>query len=113
EAGTALMQRLITIRERFYSNLIGLHVEAGDWLTDERLRSLTGAVSANSAGTGEARARAAALLGGQVRLPASTPASIDAFTLIGWVCVGMIALIAFLKPMEIFFDSSSPAPPGG
>jgi len=74
---------------------------------------LTGAVSANSAGMDEAQERAAALLGGQVRLQAYTLAYIDGFMLIALVCVGMITLIAFLKPMEIFFDSRSPEPPGG
>jgi len=113
EVGTAFMQRFITLREQFHSNLVGLRVEAGDWLTDERLRLLTGAVSANSTGMDEAQERAAALLGGQVRLQAYTLAYIDGFMLIALVCVGMITLIAFLKPMEIFFDSRSPEPPGG
>ena len=113
EVGTAFMQRFITLREQLHSNLVGLRVEAGDWLTDERLRLLTGAVSGNSAGMDEAQERAATLLGGQVRLQAYTLAYIDAFMLIALVCVGMITLIALLKPMEIFFDSRSLEPPGG
>src|SRR6266404_5976909 len=31
EAGTALMQRLISVREQLHSNMIGLHVDAGNW----------------------------------------------------------------------------------
>jgi DHA2 family multidrug resistance protein len=112
EAGTAFMQRFISVREQFHSNLIGLHVEAGNWLTDERLRLLTGAVSANSSGMDEAQRRSAALLGGQVRQQAYTLAYMDGFMIIAWVCVGVIALIACLKPMKIFFDSQSSAPPG-
>jgi len=112
EVGTAFMQRFITLREEFHSNLIGLHVEAGNWLTDERLRMLTGGVAGNSSGVDEAQKRAAALLGGQIRQQAYTLAYMDGFMLIAWACVGMIVLIAVLKPMKIFFDSSSPNPPG-
>jgi len=53
-----------------------------------------------------------ALLGGQVRQQAYTLAYMDGFMIIAWVCVGVIALIACLKPMKIFFDSQSSAPPG-
>ena len=112
ELGTAFMQRFISLRERFHSNLIGLHIDAGNWLTDERLRMLTGGVTANSAGMDEAQKRAVALLGGQVRQQAYTLAYMDGFMIIVWVCVGMIVLVAFLKQMKIFFDTSSMAPPG-
>jgi DHA2 family multidrug resistance protein len=106
------MQRLITLREQFHSNLIGLHVDAGNWLTDERLRALSGAVSGNSAGVDEAQRRSAALLAGQVRQQAYTLAYTDGFVVIAWVCVGIIVLIACMKPMKIFFDSKSPKSPG-
>src|SRR6185295_822321 len=96
ELGTAFMQRFITLREQFHSNLIGLHVEVGSWLTDERLRFLTGGVNANSAGVDEAQGRAAALLGGQIRQQAYTLAYTDGFMIIAWVCVGIIVLIACL-----------------
>jgi DHA2 family multidrug resistance protein len=111
ELGTAFMQRFITVREQFHSNLIGLHVEAGNWLTDERLRLLTGGVSANSTGVDEAQTRSAALLAGQVRQQAYALAYTDGFMIIAWVCVGIIVLIACLKPMKMFFDSQSPEPP--
>lgn len=111
ELGTAFMQRFITLREHFHSNLIGLHVEVGNWLTDERLRLLTGGVSANSAGVDESQGRASALLGGQIRQQAYTLAYTDGFMIIAWVCVGIIVLIACLKPMKILFDSQSPNPP--
>jgi MFS transporter, DHA2 family, multidrug resistance protein len=112
ELGTAFMQRFISVREQFHSNLIGLHVDVGNWLTDERLRLLTGGVGANSAGLDEAQMRSAALLGGQVRQQAYTLAYMDGFMIIAWVCVGIIALVACLKPMKILFDSQSRQPPG-
>src|SRR5262249_52420896 len=94
EVGSAFMQRFISVREQFHSNLIGLHVDAGNWLTDERLRLLTGGVSGNSAGMEEAQRRGAALLAGQVRQQAYTLAYADGFMIIAWVCVGMIVLTA-------------------
>jgi DHA2 family multidrug resistance protein len=112
EVGVAFMQHFIAVREKFHSNLIGLHVEVGKWLTDERLRVLTGGVSSNSAGLEEAQVRSAALLGGQIRQQAYTLAYLDGFMTIAWVCVGVIVLIAFMKRMEILFDSESPEPPG-
>jgi DHA2 family multidrug resistance protein len=64
EIGTAFMQRFISVREQLHSNLIGLHIDAGNWMTDERIRMLTGGVSANSSGMDEAQKRVVVLLGG-------------------------------------------------
>jgi MFS transporter, DHA2 family, multidrug resistance protein len=111
EAGSAFMQHFIAVREKYHSNMIGLHVEAGNWLTDERLRLLTGGVGSNSTGMDEAQRRSAALLGGQVRQQAYTLAYMDGFMIIAWVCVGVIVLLAFMKRTKILFDS--PKPPGG
>jgi hypothetical protein len=48
QVGVAAMTRFLSVREKFHSNPLGLHVQAGDWLTDERLRPLAGpAVPAN------------------------------------------------------------------
>jgi DHA2 family multidrug resistance protein len=112
EVGGAFMQHFIAAREKFHSNLLGLHVEAGNWLTDERLRFLTGGVSSNSAGLDEAQSRSAALLGGQLRQQAFTLAYADGFMIVAWVCVGVIVLVACLKRSRILFDSDSPKPPG-
>jgi DHA2 family multidrug resistance protein len=112
QAGSAFMQHLIAVREKFHSNLIGLHVEAGDWLTDERLRFLTGGVSSNSTGLDEAQGRSAVLLGGQVRQQAYALAYLDGFMMMVWVCVGLIVLIACMKRTAIFLDSQSSKPPG-
>jgi DHA2 family multidrug resistance protein len=111
EAGSAFMQHFIAVREKFHSNVIGLHAEAGNWLTDERLRLLAGGVGSNSTGMDEAQRRSAALLGGQVRQQAYTLAYMDGFMMIAWFCVGVIVLLAFMKRTKILFDS--PKPPGG
>jgi DHA2 family multidrug resistance protein len=41
EVGVTAMTRFISVREQFHSNLLGLHVEVGSWLIDERLRVLS------------------------------------------------------------------------
>jgi DHA2 family multidrug resistance protein len=111
EIGTAFMQRLIAVREQFHSNLIGLHVDAASWLSGERLRLLTGGVLTNSAGQDEAQQRAVVLLGSQVRQQAFTLSYADGFMVIVWVCIAIIALLVFMEPMKILFDSSSMEPP--
>ncbi|HXD31508.1 MAG TPA: MFS transporter [Pyrinomonadaceae bacterium] len=108
EAGTALMQRLIAVREQFHSNMIGLHVEAGNWLTSERLQLLTHGLFPGSAGAETAQERAALLLGGQVKLQAYTLAYADGYLAIACVAALAIVLIACMKPMKIYFDSNSP-----
>jgi DHA2 family multidrug resistance protein len=105
EAGTALMQRLISVREQFHSNMIGLHVEAGNWLTSERLQLLTQGLFPGSAGAEEAQQRAALLLGGQVKLQAYTLAYADGYLAIACVAALAIVLIACMKPMKIYFDA--------
>ena len=110
EAGTALMQRLISVREQFHSNRLGLQVEAGNWLTTERVQLLTQMLFPGSGGIEQAQKRAALLLGGQVKLQAYTLAYADGYVAIAFVAALAIVLIACMKPMKIYFDSNSPTP---
>ena len=110
EAGTAIMQRLISVREQFHSNMLGLHVDAGNWLTTERVQLLAQTLFPGSIGTEEAQGRAALLLGGQVKLQAYTLAYADGYLAIACVAAFAIVLIACMKPMKIYFDSTSPTP---
>jgi DHA2 family multidrug resistance protein len=110
EIGTAIMQRLIAVREQFHSNILGLGIEAGDWLTEERLRLLTGGQVSGSSGMEEAQARALTLLSGQVRQQAYILAYIDGFITIALVCAGTIVLIALMKRMRVFFDAPGALP---
>src|SRR6266581_7307873 len=110
EAGTALMQRLISVREQFHSNMIGLHVDAGTWLTSERLSGLTHALFSGSSGVEEAQARAALLLGGQVKLQAYALAYSDGYLAIALVAALACILIAFMKPMKIYFNEPAQPP---
>jgi len=106
EAGTALMQRLISVREQFHSNMLGLHVDAENWLTTERVQLLAQMLFPGSVGAEEAQARAALVLGGQVKLQAYTLAYSDAYLAIAFVAAIAVILIALMKPMKIYFDES-------
>ncbi|HZE70513.1 MAG TPA: MFS transporter [Pyrinomonadaceae bacterium] len=113
EIGTALMQRLVSVREQFHSNMIGLHVDGGHWLTSERLAMIGHGLFPNSIGSEQAQARAALILGGQIKVQAYSLAYSDGYMAIALVAALAIILIAFMKPMKIIFDSNSPAPAGG
>jgi len=104
EAGTALMQRLVSVREKFHSNMIGLHLDGGNWLLSERVAALAHGVFPNSDGTAEAQQRAVVVLSGQVRLQAYALAYSDAYMAIAMVAALAIVLIALMKPMKIYFD---------
>jgi len=104
EAGTTIMQRLISVREQFHSNMLGLHIDAGNWLTTERVQFLAHALFPGSVGGDEAQGRAALILGGQVKVQAYTLAYSDGYLAIALVAALAIILIAFMKPMKIYFD---------
>jgi DHA2 family multidrug resistance protein len=101
QIGTALFTRFLNVREKWHSNMLGQHVDAGNWLTAERLGSLTAAVAPSSAGLSDAQARSIGLLSAQVRAQAYTLASSDAFMLIAWAIVGYLLLLVFLRPSTI------------
>jgi DHA2 family multidrug resistance protein len=81
--------------------MLGQHVDAGNWLTTERLGSLAAAVGPSSAGLSDAQARSVGLLSAQVRAQAYTLATSDAFMLIAWAVVGYLVLLLFLRPSTI------------
>jgi MFS transporter, DHA2 family, multidrug resistance protein len=97
QVGTSVMTRIITVRERFHDNALGLHVQAGNWLTDDRVRALSAGLSSPSTGPDEAQSRAIDILGAQVRAQAYTMAISDGFVVIGWMVVVYLLLLLFLK----------------
>ncbi len=109
QIGVSAIQRLIAVRAAFHSSILARSVEAGHFLTDERLRTLTGAF-AGASGLEESQARAVAVLGAEVSRQALTLTYQDGFILVACVCIGMLILYACLKPMKIYFDSTQLAP---
>lgn len=103
QIGVAVMTRFLSVREKFHSNMLGLQVQSGSWLTDDRLRMLSGGVLPASTGSEEAKHRALDLISQQVRAQAYTLAVSDGFVLIGWVVVGYLLLMLLLKPVRISY----------
>jgi DHA2 family multidrug resistance protein len=103
--GVAILTRFLSVREKFHSNMLGLHVQAGNWLTDERLHAATGGLLPGSSGLDESRARAVALLGKEVRGQAYTLAISDGFLLMAWVVVGFLLVMLLLRPGKITYKT--------
>jgi len=103
QIGVAVMTRFLSVREKFHSNMLGLQVQSGNWLTDDRLRMLTGGVLPASNGSEEAKHRALDLISQQVRAQAYTLAVSDGFVLIGWVVVGYLFLMLLMRPNRISY----------
>jgi MFS transporter, DHA2 family, multidrug resistance protein len=97
QIGTSAMNRIVTVRERFHDNAIGLHIQAGDWLTDERVRALSAGLFSLSSGSDETQSRAVGILNQQVRGQAYTMAISDGFVVICWMVVVYLLLLLFLR----------------
>jgi DHA2 family multidrug resistance protein len=103
QVGATAMGRFLSLREKYHSNMLGLHVDTGSWLTDQRIRMLSGGMLPSSTGQEEAVSRAVKVLGQQVRAQAYTIATADAFILIGWMVVAYLLLMLLLRPPKLSF----------
>lgn len=97
QIGVALLVHFLAVRQQLHAYLLGLHVQAGDWVTDETLQRLTAVFVDRSNGLAAAAAGAVAVVDAKVHLQAYTLAFIDAFRLMAWVCVFALLLIALLR----------------
>ena len=74
------MAHFIADREKLHSNLLGLHVTQGSWITDGNLHALAAGVYAKSSGAWlRLAARAVDLIGARLRLQAYSLSLIDGF----------------------------------
>ena len=103
QVGVAVMTRFVSVREQFHSNMLGLNVEIGNWLTNERLRMLSGGLFPGSAGLEQAQHRAMVILTQQVRAQAYTLAISDGFILVGWTVVAYLLLMLCLRPAKFSY----------
>jgi DHA2 family multidrug resistance protein len=97
QLGSAFVQTFVRTREQTYSNLIGLHVDAGSLLTDQRLEEYARAVAGRSVGQPEAAARATALLARAVQNQAYVLAYVDGFMVLGFAVIGALMLMLLLR----------------
>jgi MFS transporter, DHA2 family, multidrug resistance protein len=95
--GANLMGHFIAQREKLHSNLTGLHVQSGSWITDGNIRGLASGMFSKSSGVAAATGRAVEVIGGRIRLQAYTLSVIDGFYLLAWACVLALLLVALLR----------------
>ena len=105
--GAVLMGRFIAEREKFHSNLLGLHVQRGNWITDGSVRQMTAGLYAKSFGLAEAAGRAVDVVGGRLRLQAYTLSLIDGFYLVAWASVIALLLVALLREPPLKYGDLS------
>src|SRR6201987_225174 len=85
-AGVSAMGHFLAQREKLHSNLLGLHVTGGDWITIQNFHAMTAGLYAKSSGMAAAGARSVDLIAARLRLQAFTLSIIDGFLLIAWSC---------------------------
>ncbi len=105
--GAVYMGHFITQREKLHSNLLGLHVQSGNWITDANIRQLTAGLFAKSSGLAAATGRAVGVIGGRLRLEAYTLSLIDGFYLVAWACVVALLLVALLRKSPLNYGDLS------
>jgi MFS transporter, DHA2 family, multidrug resistance protein len=105
--GAVLMGRFIAEREKFHSNLLGLHVQHGSWIADGSIRQMTAGLFAKSSGLAEATGRAVGVVGGRLRLQAYTLSLIDGFYLVAWASVIALVLVALLREPPLKYGDLS------
>ena len=110
--GAVAMGHFIAQREKLHSNLLGLHVGRGNWITDGSLRNLTAKLFSHSSGLAAATGRAVAVVSGRLRLEAYTLSIIDGFYLVAWACAIALLLVALLRKSPLSYaDLSAVQPP--
>jgi MFS transporter, DHA2 family, multidrug resistance protein len=95
--GAVFMGHFIAQREKLHSNLLGLHVQSGNWITDTNIHQLAAGLFSKSSGVAAATGRAVGVISGRVRLQAYTLSINDGFYLVAWACVVALLLIALLR----------------
>jgi DHA2 family multidrug resistance protein len=116
QIGVTVMGHFIAEQEKLHSYLIGLHVQAGNWIAEHTVKLLTAGLTAKSAGAADAAGRAVGVIAGSVRVQAYTLSLIDAFHLIAWMSVGMLILLATVGKFPLNYRqlatlSAGAAPP--
>jgi DHA2 family multidrug resistance protein len=106
-AGAIYMGHFIAQREKLHSNLLGLHVSAGNWITDQNIHALTAGLYAKSSGVGAAGARAIDLIAARLRLQAYSLSILDGFLLIAWSCACALIFVALLRQSPLDYGDLS------
>jgi len=102
--GAVYMGHFIAQREKLHSNLVGLHVQSGNWITDTKIHQLATGLFSKSSGIAAATGRAVGVISGQLRLQAYTLSINDGFYLVSWACVVALVLVALLRKSPLNYE---------
>jgi DHA2 family multidrug resistance protein len=103
-AGAIYMGHFLADREKLHSNLLGLHVSGGNWITDANIHALTAGLFGKSSGLPSAAASAADLIAARMRLQAYSLSLIDGFLLVAWSCAIALVLVGLLRKSPLSYD---------
>jgi DHA2 family multidrug resistance protein len=106
-AGAIYMGHFIAQREKLHSNLLGLHVGNGNWITDQNIHAMTAGLYAKSSGMAAAGARAIDLIAARLRLQAYSLSLVDGFLLIAWSCACALIFVALLRKSPLNYGELS------
>ena len=95
--GAVYMGHFIAQREKLHSNLLGLHVQSGNWIADTNIHQLATALFSKSSEVAAAAGRAVGVISARLRLQAYTLSINDGFYLVAWACAVMLLLIVLLR----------------
>ena len=95
--GAVYMGHFIAQREKLHSNLLGLHVQSGNWITDANIHRLAAGLFSKTSGAVAATGRAVGVISSRLRLQAYILSINDGFYLVAWACVGALVLTALLR----------------
>ena len=95
--GAVYMGHFIAQREKLHSNLLGLHVQSGNWITETKIHQLAAGLFSKSSGIAAGTGRAVGVIAAQLRLQAYTLSVNDGFYLVAWACAVMLVLIVLLR----------------
>src|SRR5215475_2221264 len=98
--GAVYMGHFIAEREQLHSNLLGLHVQNGNWITDTNIHQLAAGLYSKSSGIAAATGRAVGVISGRLRLQAYTLSVNDGFYLVAWACAVMLVLTVLLRKSQ-------------
>jgi MFS transporter, DHA2 family, multidrug resistance protein len=106
-AGAIYMGHFVAQREKLHSNLMGLHVSSGDWITGQNVHAMTAGLYAKSSGVAAAGARAIDLIAARLRLQAYSLSINDGFLLIAWSCACALVFVALLRKSPLDYGELS------
>jgi DHA2 family multidrug resistance protein len=108
EIGSAFVVTVTRVRSQVASNLIGLHVQAGDGAVMQRISAYAAVAGRNGADPTTATGRGVTLLGAAVRSAAATQGVIDCFVVVGGLTALALLIVVVTQSAPIGPASHTP-----